>query len=184
MSIKVYWACIEDGWMAAEEPESVIKRLKSWYNPKDISNRNGIIECPSVRGSLKNLYALKSIYDYDFTIQDGTIIAPKMGQEFFDSHVEIRSIEHKLFSFYHKFIFFTEDPSLEVTFYEHPFFENNEVSKNCMPVQGKFDIGKWFRNIEFPFFLRPESNTFSIRPGDAYCYIRFNTDSHIDFLAY
>jgi hypothetical protein len=46
---------------------------------------------------------------------------------------------------------------------------------------GKYDIGKWFRPLEFPFVLRDEFDTFTVKEQEVLYYIRFHTDRPIIF---
>ena len=181
MPIKVYWACLEDEWLAAEEPEKVIKRISKFYQPTEDTYLTPLLGCPAIRDELSNLYALRSLYDYSFTVTGTEVKSSVYDQKFYDKHVEVRSTDSKFFSFHQRFIFFTEEDSLNMTAYIYPFLEDNDVTKNCMIVPGSYDIGKWFRNLEFPFFLRPSSDTFSIKSGDVYSYIKFDTQEPIVF---
>jgi hypothetical protein len=185
MSINVYWSCLEPEWMAANNPLSVSKLF--WKN-KDYFKKNtnflsSINQCPSFNDNLKNLYALESLYNYSFCIDLKTnIVSSKdVDQPFFDEHVLIRSIEQKLFSFRQKYIFFTDVDSLETTFYEFPFLEDNNITKRCIPVPGKYDIAKWFRNTEFAFYLKKDFDEFKIEKNEIYSYIRFHTKEKIIF---
>lgn len=181
MTIKVYWACFEDEWIRAEEPESVLKRLFK-NKPPDINNQpNNTSRCPAIGNALKNMFALKSLYSYDFNTRNGTISSESHDQKFFNRHVTIRDYNQKFFSFSNYYIFFTEEESLEITAYLSPFAEENEVSRRTWSIPGSFDIGKWFRPIEFNFYLRDEFDEFSIMEGDVYTYIKFNTDEKIVF---
>lgn len=181
MTINVYWACIENPWMLASEPESVSSIFYKKYIFSKTEPESLINYCPSFNHNLNNLYAIRSIYDYDFKIEQGEIKTEKFDQTFFNDHVTVRSLEKKFFSFRHKYIFFTDDPTLNVTFYEYPFLEDNNITERCMIPSGIFDIGKWFRNSEFSFFLKENYDQFKIEKGEIYSYIRFHTDKKIKF---
>lgn len=181
MTITVYWSCFEKEWMRASEPEPVIKRLYS-RKKTDAKNSNiNIGQCPSINGYLKNMFALKSLYDYEFSIFGNDIRSNDYTQEFMNDHLLIRDIEDKFFSFFQKYIFFTEEDSLNMSAYLHPIFENNEIERKTFSIPGEFDIGKWFRNIEFPFYLKDNEDTFSITSEDYYTYIKFDTNEKIIF---
>jgi hypothetical protein len=184
MTITVYWACLEDQWMLAKEPESVSsifykKNLHDKNNPESCLNY-----CPAFNKNLTNLFTLKSLYEYEFTLEDGSVQSSYYNQAFYDSHVRVRSAEQKFCSFQNRYIFFTDSPSLEVTFYEFPYLEDNNITKRCMPVTGKFDIGQWFRNTEFAFYLKKDVNTFRIERDEIFSYIRFHTDEKIKFVQF
>jgi hypothetical protein len=184
MSINVYWACLEKNWMEANAPDQVFSIFYRNYKP-NLKEKDSLINyCPSFNSNLTNLYTLKSLYDYEFTIEGDKITSTMYDTEFFDAHVLVRSIENKFFSFYNKYIFFTDEDSLNVTFYEYPFLEDNNITTRCMIPAGSFDIGKWFRNTEFSFFLKKEFKSFKIEKNEIYSYIRFHTDKKINFIQF
>lgn len=181
MTITVYWACVEDEWMAAKEPDSVAFN----FYKKDLLDHStelsSVAPCPGFNSNLKNVFALRSLYDYSFTVSPGGISAEKYNQQFFETHVLVRSLEKRLFSFRNRYIFFTDSPDLEVTLYEYPYLEDNNITKSCIPITGKFNIGKWFRNSEYAFYLKKDCNTFTIEKDEIYSYIRFHTEEPIVF---
>jgi len=182
MSITVYWASVEKEWVKAEEPEKVSSRFyKLGFGDKDPSGSGAINHCPVFNQNLFNVFAIKSIYDYSFSMKDGNLHSDLHDQKFFDDHVFVRQLEKKFFSFTQKYVFFTEEDSLEMTAYEYPVFEQNEITKRCMLFSGKFDIGKWFRNLEFAFALKEEFDEFSVNEGDVLYYLRFHTKEKINF---
>lgn len=180
MTIDIYWSCYENEWMLAKEPKPV---LESLYDKVKFENSfSNIKYCPSIFNEMNNLYELSSIYSYSFKIEEEKIVSStKFDQIFFNSHVLIRSLNDRFFSFKNSYIFFTEEKSLEASFYIFPFLENNNITKRCIPIPGKFNIGKWFRHTEFPFFLKKEYNDFIIDQDEVYCYIKFHTNQKIKF---
>ena len=182
MAITVYWACLEDEWIKAVEPEKISQRFYS----KGIKDNNPISPaainyCPVFNESLTNTYAIKSIYDYSFKIENNQCFSTLYDQNFFNNHVNIRSFEKKFFSFEVKYIFFTEEDSLEISAYEHPVFEDNEITKRCMIIPGGFNIGKYFRNLEFAFILKKDFNEFIVNDQDVLYYLKFHTKEKIKF---
>jgi hypothetical protein len=181
MSITVYWACTEDQWMMAEKPESVTSIFYSKNIADKTDTKMSLQYCPAFNDNLTNVYALRSIYDYEFSISNNEVSTNYYDQNFFEKHVHIRSLEKRFFSFRNSYIFFTDCEDLEVTFYEFPFLEDNNITKNCIPITGKFNIGKWFRNTEYAFLLKKNADTFKIEKSEIFCYIRFHTDKKINF---
>lgn len=182
MPINVYWSFLEDEWMRAENPEPIYKKIiKSGSNKNSLSN---LSHCPAISQYSKNMYGLKSVYDYNFYIENQEVKTNMYDQEFFNKHVTIRDIDKKFFSFQQRYIFFTDEDSLTMETYLHPFLEDNDIQKKCFAIPGSFDIGKWFRNVEFPFFLKNESSEFNINHNDIYTYIRFNTEKQIRFIKF
>lgn len=184
MTIKVYWACIEDEWMRATEPEPVSKlfyksNLFEKTDPGLDMNR-----CPAFNDNLKNVFALRSIYSYEFSLYNGNVVTNDYDQEFFDKHVTVKSYNKKLISFRQSYVFFTDSSSLKVTLSEHPFLEDNDISKNLLVLPGTLDIGKWFRNTDTMFYMRDGVYSFKILEGEVYGYVRFHTDEPIEFIQY
>jgi hypothetical protein len=184
MTITVYWACLEDQWMLAQQPQSVASKFYQNYSFNNDEPASLINYCPSFNGNLKNLYTLQSIYDYDFKIINDQISTDKYDGQFFNEHVTIRSFKNRFFSFNNRYIFFTDEPSLNVTFYEYPFLEDNNITTRCIIPAGQFDIGCWFRNTEFSFFLKKEFDEFKISNREIYSYMRIHSNKNIKFVQF
>lgn len=175
--IVVYWTVNAPEWMRAKEPHPI-------YNSeflKEYTQEIGLNMCPSFKNHMKNIFGIRSLYTYDFSIAGDNIVSDKYDQKFFDYHVSQRSIKNKCFSFDQHILFFTEEKSLNMNIGLYPFFEQNEITKRCMTIPGKMDIGKWFRSTDFAFFLKNEYTQFFINEDDIYQYIKFDTDRKIIF---
>ena len=179
MSINVYWACIEDEWMRAEEPKPIWEKIQK----SSLSVNSGLRFCPVVKDYMKNTYSISSLYDYEFSVVGEKVSSEMYDQEFFDRHVKIRSISEKLFSFNQWFIFFTDKDSLnlEIT---SAYFEDNNVTERCIVVPGILDIGKLFREIDFAFALKKKFNKFKIDEGEIFYYLKFHTNEKINFIQF
>lgn len=176
-NITVYWACLEDETLRAKEPQPIYNKILL----KESTKNSGLLFCPGFKDYTKNIFGLQSLYDYEFTIENNQVFSKTYDQNFYDIHMVVRSIEDKLFSFCQRFIFFTEEDELLMSANMQPFFEENSISERCMLVPGTFDIGKWFRNIDFAFYLKNNFNTFNINEGDIFQYIKFHTNKKIIF---
>jgi len=179
MAITVYWASRDPEWLRAEEPVGIYKN----FVKTEVAKNTNINFCPSVKLYLKNMYGLKSIHEYSFDITepDGLVISNLYDQDFFNNHVTIRSIKDKAFSFNQPFLFFTEESSLELSIGIFPFLENNFITQNTAIIPGTLDIGRWFRPIDFAFYLKNDQNSFHIKEGDIFQYIQFHTKEKIVF---
>ena len=179
--MNVYWACMDKSWLRAEKPENV---LKLYFQSDRYEANNSDLNlqyCPGFKDSLKNVYAVRSIFDYSFSVEDNNISSPMHDQQFFQDHVLVRSMDKRVFSFMTNYLFFTDEKSLEMTAYEYPFFEENNITKSCIPIQGKFDIGKWFRPTEYSFYLKENVNEFKVENKEIMFYLRFHTNEKINF---
>jgi len=184
-SINVYWSCVENEWMRAEAPIPVstlfYKDKKYDENYPDINMHF----CPAFNEHLTNLFAVKSIYEYEFGIDsNGNVGSSYYDQAFFDRHVNIKSVEKKLFSFNQSFMFFTDEESLPVTMSLPPYYEDNNITKRCIVMPGLLDIGKWYRNTDLSFYLKDGYDSFKIEEGEVYSYFHFHTDKKINFIPY
>jgi hypothetical protein len=179
MATIVYWSCIEKEWLRAKEPQPIYSEFIK--NQKD--QATGIKLCPAIKDYTKNTFSLKSIYDYCFETNENIngAFSNLYDQNFFDEHVVVRSDLDKLFTFNQYFIFFTEEKSLQMSTGLFPYLEDNNITKRCILVPGQMDIGKWFRTIEFVFYLKSKYKEFKISENEIYQYIKFNTEDKIIF---
>lgn len=181
MSITVYWGCFEEEWLRAKSPNLIYKDFVQDYK----NQKNFVSFCPSVKDYMKNIFSINSLYSYDFKIKplldDYEVVTNIYDQGFFNDHVIIRSKEDKLFSFMQRFCFFTEEKSLLMSAGIFPFLEDNNITKRCVVIPGSFDIGKWFRRLDFAFYLKKEYDEFKIEENEIYQYIKFHTNEKIIF---
>ena len=177
MSITIYWACNEESWMRANKPDSVYKKFV-----QDKKNQNNNITlCPATKDYMQNIFSIQSIFSYDFKIKNNEIVTNDYDQKFFNTHVSIRSKEDKLFSFLQRLCFFTEEKSLLMSAGILPFLETNNITERCLVIPGTFNIGKWFRQLEFAFYLKQNYNEFKIEENEIFQYIKFHTKEKIIF---
>jgi hypothetical protein len=180
MAINVYWAVLEHEWMRAEPPVEVLKTVFDNYTLSE----TGVARCPAFRDGFNNMYALKSLYDYEFEITDKTVGSSYYDQKFFDQHVVVRSLPERCFSFFQYYLFLTDEDSLLMTGNMFPFMESNNITERCVVFQGTYDIGRWYRNLEFPFILRKKYDTFRIEQGEIYSYVKFHTNEKINLIQF
>lgn len=180
MSINVYWSCIEDEWLRAVPPVPVYNNIID----QGLFADTGVYRCPAFTNSLKNTFCLQSIYDYTFEVSEDAIRSDDYDQNFFDRHVLVRSMKDRVFSFQQYFTFFTDEDSLSMTGNLQPFLELNDINNRCLVVPGTFDIGKWFRNVEFSFHLKSTFSQFKITEGETYSYVKFHTDKKVNLIQY
>jgi hypothetical protein len=179
MSKIIYWACDENEWLRAKKPEPLYKNFIKEAKDKSLE----VEFCPSIKDYMHNTFSIKSLYEYSFTLDKNTkqTMSDFYDQNFFDEHVLVRSQEEKCFSFTQKFIFFTEDKSLTMSAGIFPFLEDNNITKRCIVIPGTMDIGKWFRRLDFAFYLKNEYDTFKIDENEIFQYIKFDTKEKIEF---
>ena len=94
----------------------------------------------------------------------------------------IRSIKHRLFSFSQGIVFFTDmdTPSLIMSQLS-PYMEDNTIAKNAIVVPGQFDIGKYFRTLDFAWHFRDNCERIKFDRDIITFYLRFHTKEKIKF---
>ena len=181
-TINVFWSCLEPEWMRAEEPAAVLPE----FIRNDKMSESRIPLCPAFRNELHNVFGVKSIYDYEFSVntETGEVSTTTYDQKFYNRHVIVRSMKERTFTFSQEMIFFTDEPSLVMSGDLLPYLEDNNITERCIVYPGQFDIGRWYRPVEFAFKLKDRYNTFKIEAGEIYQYIRFHTDNNIKFIQF
>lgn len=179
-TINVYWASIEKEWLRAEEPVSIFSK----FVKENTDIKNSVDVCPAFQLEHHNVFGLKSIYSYSFSVENDSVISKMYDEEFYHWHVAVRNFKRKFFTFSQEVVFFTDEPSLEMTGGITPYLENNNITDRCTVIPGRFDIGKWYRPLEFAFFLKPQYNEFKINQDEIFQYIKFHTDKKINFVQF
>ena len=64
MAITIYWACNDESWLRAKTPDSIYKNFVQ--NPKN--QKNNLVLCPATKDYMQNVFSIKSLFDYDFTL--------------------------------------------------------------------------------------------------------------------
>jgi|688.fasta_scaffold600327_2 hypothetical protein len=179
--MNIYWSVynIDDYFSEINyfEPENLYKReVKTNYA---FEKHNDFRLCPAVRQELLNTFALKFPYDYSLKInrQAGTYNSDMYDQDFINHYVHAKSVEQGLLSFSVNYIFFCEE-EIEASGTGAHFSENDFV-KNTRFIPGRFNIGKWFRPTDCQFLLNDDTNFISMKRGDDWSYIKFDTNENI-----
>lgn len=182
----VYWGASpfhEQIYLGLNGPSSAFSDIK------DSANRltekvqwTDYSRCPSVIQFSNNLFSLKSPIDLDF-IYDGDTILFDYDQypiEFISRIATERDLRAGMISLgLCPYMFFAEkDCEMQFT---SAVMVDNDFTRNCMVIPGQFNTGKWFRGIDFGFFVRQKNVKVSIKKGDTIANIRFLTNEKITF---
>jgi hypothetical protein len=191
--ITIYWAIDPlnslEGLRATPPVPIMNKFMKDWIT-EDVTHEIHYNKCPAFVNELTNVYGMKSIYDYDIHVDNNNISTKGfIGEQrsyvsendhFFRSHVNVRSMKGRLFSFQQGMVFFTESPSLIMS--QLPaFMEDNNITKNTICIPGQFDIGKYFRTHDFAWHLKRGCNTIEFNRKEITFYLKFHTKEKIKF---
>ena len=187
--ITIYWgvnpAQVIEG-LRTDPPVPIMNKFFKDRITEDVAKELNYNKCPALLNELTNVYGIKSIYDYVIQLE-GTVLKSKLigmaddsPDIFFKKNVSIRSIGAKLFSFQQAVIFFTESPSLIMS--QLPaFMEDNNIVKNTICIPGQFDIGKYFRGLDFAWHFREGCNTIEFSRKEISFYLKFHTKEKIKF---
>lgn len=180
MAINVYWSTCDRSWLLQKKPDLVVSKF---FNNNLKTNHEGVVKtnkCPAVFDELHNTYNMYSIHNYEVFLDQNSIYSNDYDQDFLRNYIEVRSLPHKFLSYHQHVIFFTDEDSLETSVNVFPFMEDNNVTKRCTMVPGKIDIGRWFRKIDFAFFLKKDFNSFKIERDEVLYYFKFHTKEKIN----
>ena len=181
--ITIYWGVnthYSPEGIRAEAPIPILQKISHERIPKDSGLGQQYNRCPAFTDELTNLYGIKSYYDYTLQFGENAVSSPDHGQEFFDKHFVIRSLEGNLFGFHENFHFFTEEPSLEMSLLP-PYFEDNSIANNTITIPGKVDIGKYFRAMSYAFLLKQNCDEIRFNRKEIMMYFKFHTTEKIKF---
>jgi hypothetical protein len=182
--IIVYWSpgLHSNFYLNYKEPEPAIKELRQLghnliHSDNDMHN---FLKCPAVLNSSKNTFAISSPAEIKIKWDGSTISTPDHDQEFFDNWLLARDTSSGFFSFnLCKFLFFTEEPSLNIK-QKNAIYSNNEFTKKIGIIEGSFDIGQWCRFMDIGMFFK-EPGTVNININDVLYYLEIFTDKKIIF---
>jgi len=162
----------EEG-IRAEEPIPIFKNFLTEYAGVD-ENTKLLARCPAIVDELTNLYGVKPYYDYKLNIApNNEITTEDYNQQFFNSHVLVRSA--RFISFKTNHIFFAPfEKSLRMS-QVAPSLEDNSFANSTMLIPGQIDIGKYFRALDLPFILKKETSTIQFLRNQICFYVKFHT---------
>ena len=181
--ITIYWGVDTHNspeGIRAEKPIPILQKVLSERIPKDLAGEIGYNRCPAFIDELINVYGMKSFYDYTLKFGKDDISSPDYDQNFFMKHFKIKSLKGNLFEFLEDLVFFTEEPSLEMSLLP-AYLEDNSVVNNTIMVPGRIDIGKYFRGLIYAFHMKQNCNKVSFNRNEITYYIKFHTKKKLQF---
>ena len=181
--ITIYWGVDTNHspeGIRVDAPISILQKMSQERIPKDLVNEVKYNRCPAFVDELKNLYGMKSYYDYTLKFGKNDVSSPDYTQEFFHRHFTIKSFKGNLFEFQENLFFFTDEPSLEMSLLP-AYMEDNSVVNSTIMIPGQFDIGKYFRGLQFAFHMKQNCNEIIFNRKEICCYIKFHTKKKLQF---
>lgn len=189
--MKVYWAPVnynlygppKDNNIFYYDPKSLLSILNESRNKEtDISN---FFRCPTVTGLTKNIFVLENPLDVNVNFdRKSNKVKPSSGLQLnFVNHHEPSVDQNLLLTYELKWIFFTEEPSLNMTL-TSPYFSYSPHTQFASIVPGTIDIGQWFRNINLEFNIWNNKDELQIKAGEHISYVHFDTDKTVELVRF
>lgn len=154
------------------DPEPILPYIiKNRERPSDA---NTYTTCPAFLDYHKNTYVIRSPVDIQFKYdpKSGQLNISPQSQDFYDSWVMHRGNYSPFLMSFGLYYLFIADQDCMVE--QTPVtFHDNVVSSKIRLISGTFNIGKWFRPIDFGFEFLDESQPLIIKRGDPLYYLRF-----------
>jgi hypothetical protein len=182
--INVYWAPDnvdrENDWtMMYPKPKTLFSELMS--KRVNVGDTRSVFSCPAVSTKFKKTLVLKNTincrYEFD-TTNNNKIINPITNEYVYASFQRIPATSDGPFiEFSLRYIFFADQPlEIEMT---APTFHEPKYTKYGTVVPGGFDIGQWFRPINFEIQTWKNKGELVLEDGEPIMYINFKTDKKI-----
>ena len=151
------------------------------YIKREVLKDSGtnILACPAFKDHNKNVFVVKSTYQYGIEWDGTNIVSPYYNQKCFNDWVICRSIDKAFLSFRPPNIsFMSESDSLKMS-QEHAYFHDNDITNKCYTICGTYDIGKHLlRPLELVIKFK-QPGYVKINEGDALYYVKFHTNEDI-----
>jgi len=183
----VYWAVSNVTNMSPlsktlyESPEP-LTNTNTFTNFRADRRYNNFRLCPAYLDHIHNTFRLKFPLDYDLTFDTEGVGSSLYDSDFFNYFVNIRDFDNRYFGFKVNLIFFTED-DMDMSLMS-PYLENTSLATDVVSIPGTFNIGKWFRPIDYAVFLKPGRNKLTIKKGDAFNYVKFHTQDKVELVQF
>lgn len=172
-----------------KEPSNVWQELLDTKDQNIISSRltTTYLQCPATREALKTVFVVRCpcTSTAEVLIKEGNVI-DKVNQEWTGaSQCEITMVhaptcyDQLLIIVNYPFIFFSEESLFMRS--TSPWFHSAPHQSLGAIVPGLYDIGRWFRPLNFEYNLWPKNNKFTIMEGEPMAYLEFSTDKPVAF---
>lgn len=189
--VKIYWSGYSeiqssDWTLLYDTPKTLYEELDN-QKSNNIDKKSNIFLCPAVRNHIKNTLVIKNSSKQHIKInkiQGKNIVVPDNYNMLPSKVIRPENLENQiLVQIFNSYIFFSDDENVDMTL-TSPYFSKIQHSKYGAIVPGKFNIGKWFRNINLEFNLWKNNSELIIEKGEPIAYINFDTEKEIELIRF
>jgi hypothetical protein len=187
--IKIYWSPYNsdknfDWSILYYNPENLFENLKNNANKDSFKKPGGnLIMCPVVKNYINKIFVFKNTLQSYFEFKENNEII-SISKNSISAVIQHENSLNgcKLFVYNMPLIFFSEhDVNMALT---SPYFSNSPHLKYGSIVPGKFNISKWFRNINIEFNLWENINEFKIEKDEDLFYVNFECEGEIELIRF
>ena len=164
------------GLLYGREPQLAIKEFM------DKTEELRFLKCPPYRDNMNNLFAVSSWFSLELKVDESGLSAD-VPQDFLNSYIVTHSVKRRIYQLLQSTMFIAKDDSLMMT-QESASMTDNSFTRDCGTVSGTFDIGKYFRCIVCPFWIRSGVDRVRIKEAETLYYLRFHTEKKIKFVPF
>lgn len=164
--------------------ESVDKRA-----PSIGKENNHFLKCPAFSDLTKNTFVHRAPVDTHATLNfSGKRVSYILNSPADENKYKVKLefihqptlAGHNLVQYSWPILFFSEEESMMATL-TAPYFERTVSQDYGVVIPGRFDIGKWFRNMNAEFQLWEGISEIKIAANEALFYVHFETKKKIVF---
>lgn len=179
--LNIYWADVSNNndWsILYPEPDNLYKTL---LNKKE-SDYGTFFSCPSVLNIFQKTYVIRSPQSSHYRISNNEVDYVLTNNIGVILREQKSMINHHLIQLKYPWIFFAEESvEMKVT---APYIQYAPHLRYGATMAGKFDIGKWFRQLNIEFLLWENNNEFIMQEDEPIAYIEFLTDKKINLVRF
>jgi len=189
--VKIYWSGYNeiqtsDWTLLYDNPKTLFDELDN-QKSNNIDKKSNIFLCPAVRNHTKNTLVIRNPSKQHIKIkkiEGKPMVIPDNYNMLPSKVVRLENLENQiLVQLFNSYIFFSEDENLNMTLTSTYFSKTPHIKYGAI-VPGKFNIGKWFRNINLEFNLWKNISELIIEKGEPIAYINFDTEKEIELVRF
>lgn len=185
--INIYWCPVyipgeDDDWgFLYPKPQTLYSELHQNKNKNLLDKNNSYLLCPAVGPKFKKTLVLRNEAEcsYKYSVENNQRTINNLSDRYITAQIfrepMLNTGPTLLFSLAYNF--FADEPlMMSVT---PPMFHKPRYMNYGSMIPGEFDIGRWFRPVNFEVQTWSNNGEFHLENGEPIMYIEFKTDRPI-----